>query len=50
VVSRLKTTVHFIFSTFEAMVDGGVHEETEKNESFEGRFEKEKCQAFLEKV
>jgi hypothetical protein len=29
-------------------MDGGEHEETEKNESFEGSVETEKCKAFLE--
>jgi hypothetical protein len=37
-----KTTLHFLLSTFEEMTDGGEHEKTEKNESFEGRLEKEK--------
>jgi hypothetical protein len=42
VVSRFKTTLHFLLSTFQEMTDGGEHEETEKNESLEGSLEKEK--------
>ena len=37
-----KTTLHSVLSTFEEMKSGGEHEETEKNESLEGRLEKEK--------
>jgi len=38
-----KTTLHFLPSTFKEMTDGGEHEETEKNQSFEGSLEAEKC-------
>jgi hypothetical protein len=39
----LETTFHFLLSTFEEMIDGGDYEETKKNQSLEGSFEKEKC-------
>ena len=32
------------------MIDGGEHEETKKNESFEGSLEEKKCQALLAEV
>jgi hypothetical protein len=34
---------HFLLSTFEEMIGGGEYEETKKNQSLEGSFEKEKC-------
>jgi len=37
-----KTTLHSLLSTYGEIKGGGEHEETEKNESFEGRLEKEK--------
>jgi hypothetical protein len=38
-----KTTLHFLLSTFEEITDGGEHEETEEDQSFEGSLETEKC-------
>jgi hypothetical protein len=46
----LKTTLYFLLSTFEKIMEGVRHEETEKNESFEGSLEEKKCQTLLEKV
>jgi hypothetical protein len=45
-----RTPLHLLLSAFEEMADGGEHEETEENESFEGSLEEKKCQALLEKV